>query len=208
MRLFTLRGPVLRVPWPLVIAAWTGQALARGARWLARHPLTVAAVALVWAVVEGFRAYGWPVMVGTAGVVLMTAGVWAEARPAAFDRLVSGPARSWLRRRFVYRRHWADAMAATKLDRGDAVPALLRVTARPGLDTVRVRVLPGQILDDWRAAAPRLAAAFGARVVRVRKLPRAGLLELHVARRPEAEPDRPVPAASTAGRGAFPRAPR
>jgi S-DNA-T family DNA segregation ATPase FtsK/SpoIIIE len=136
--------------------------------------------------------------------------VWVLADPPSFDRFVVAPLRSRWRRQLVYRREWQPAMVVNSLDRDGALPVLRRVVSTTRGDVVRVTILPGQTLDDWRAAAPRLAAAFGVRVVRPRKVAgRPYELELHVRRSVRvtgpAEAAEEPPATP---RGAFPRAPR
>jgi hypothetical protein len=77
-------------------------------------------------------------------------------------------------------------------------------------------MLPGQTVDQWQAAAPRLAQTFGVRQLRARRVAgRAQDVELlvtvrrapvirHVTEPPPALPDPETPAP----RGAFPRQPR
>jgi hypothetical protein len=198
VRLFTLRGPVLRVPWPLVILGWAGRLLWTWTRWLAVHRavagLLALAVVVVWA--------GWPWGGLIVGGLLMAAGTWLEARPARFEE--------WRRGRW-YRRTWEDAMDGCGLVRANVVPVLedVRVSGntRDGmgapwtLDMLTVRVAPGQLVSDWRAVQGRLASAWDLRRVRVHNYPgRTDAVQLACSRhrqltptvdqrRPELHPD-------------------
>src|SRR4051794_19281326 len=96
--------------------------------------------------------------------------VWAD-RWLVWLRL---PMRSWWRGWFIYRHRWAAAMDTAGL----AVawrctlwnPSVLTVTSTLSVDRVRVRMLPGQTVEDYAAAGDRLAQTFGAEAVRVRSV--------------------------------------
>ena len=106
--------------------------------------------------------------------VVVAAGlvVWRVRWPDSFTRRVVWRARGVWRGRWVYRRFWQPAMATTglvtTLDGDEYLPRLLRVASTGSVDRVRVRMLPGQVIEDWAAAGPRLAQTFAATECRVR----------------------------------------
>jgi S-DNA-T family DNA segregation ATPase FtsK/SpoIIIE len=61
-----------------------------------------------------------------------------------------------------------------RFDRREVLPVLKRVRCRAGVDELRVRMVTGQIPDDFAKAAERFAHTFGARAVRVRPHHRRG----------------------------------
>jgi S-DNA-T family DNA segregation ATPase FtsK/SpoIIIE len=64
-----------------------------------------------------------------------------------------------------------DTAGLTKERHGtDYVPPLLRIRSTRSVDRVRVRMLPGQTVEDFGAVAERLAQTFGAEVCRVRSI--------------------------------------
>jgi S-DNA-T family DNA segregation ATPase FtsK/SpoIIIE len=158
-------------------------------RGLLRQPLrlllvlVVVAMLLVVAVVAVLvvREASIPV----AACVLAALGVvvgWRLVWPASFQRRVSWRARAWWRRRWVYRRRWAAVMQTTgltvRVDGTEHLPRLRRVRSTATVDRVTVRLLVGQLVGDYAAAAARLAQAFGARECRVRTTRRGNRVEL------------------------------
>lgn len=237
MRLFTLRGPVIRMPWPLVLAGWAGVRGWQLLRWLAAHGVVTVAMlvvaALWWLAAHGGALF----LVLTAGAVLMGWGWAMEARPRWYVQAVQAVA-SWRRLRW-YERQWQAAMEGAGLTRGDdlPIPVAHRFGGAAGerdLDVLTVRMLPGQVVSDWRVQSIRLAAAFGLQRLRCHPLPgrpgdvqlfgrRYGLTPaaaerwrertlLHPTVQPTVQP--PQPSTAVDGpvdgtpRGAFPRQPR
>jgi S-DNA-T family DNA segregation ATPase FtsK/SpoIIIE len=211
VRLFTLRGPVLRVPWPLVVLGWALRLVVVTVLWVAivarRHPdLAVAAVVLAGAAWLAVELGWWSVVILYVAFIALL--LWRENGPTSFDRWIDTPVRSRVRRRLVYLREWQPAMLLGGLEANGERPVLVRVIAGPYGDTLLVRVVPGQTVEDWRRAAPRLAAAWSARAVRVRRLDPHGRIELAVARRSRpVERRQPAAVAGETPRGAFPRVP-
>jgi DNA segregation ATPase FtsK/SpoIIIE, S-DNA-T family len=105
-----------------------------------------------------------------AGLLVGVRLVWPD-RWLAWLRL---PLRSWWRGWFIYRHRWAAAMdtaGLTTLWRGTVwTPTVVTVTSTLTVDRVRVRMLPGQTVEDYAAVADRLAQTFGASAVRVRSV--------------------------------------
>src|SRR6266540_3752897 len=106
---------------------------------------------------------------GPAGWAHAGACGWAFAHRASFLRFGFYPALGrW--RRWCYRRRWYPAMATAKLavvfDRRTVVPVLKCVRCRPGADELLVRMVTGQIPDDFAKVAERLAHTFAVRSVK------------------------------------------
>ena len=136
--------------------------------------------------------------VALAGLVL-----WRLRWPAGFRVHVRHRVRSWLRG-IAYRAGWRAAMttAGLSLHRGtvELLPKLGKITCTATVDRVRLRMLPGQTLDDYAAVADRLAQTFNAQACRVRSVPRRPhhlVLWLLVAD-PLTEPVPPFPTADDA----------
>lgn len=212
------------MPLWVLAAGWCAGQLLRAVLWLVLHPrsaLALAAAVMAWAVWLrwGWAPYGWSL--SAAAVVL---GTWWARWPASFHRQVTGRLRArW--RRFLYWREWQPAMVTSGLALapalGASLPSLRRVRSDAHRDVLRVRMLPGQTLEQWQAAAPKLATTFSVRAVRVRRVNgRPQDLDVLCLRRALAPPiPAPVPAVTepdpvepeqpaTPRPGAFPRAPR
>lgn len=148
----------------------------RAALWLARHP---GAAALPSAVGLGMAELG-PVTVGgmAGGAALGMAG-WYRAHPDSFDAVASYRLRSW-RRRWLSPyagARWQDALiscdlAPTHRRTGETrCPRLLRVRSySPTIDTLWVRMVPGQHAKQWEARAGELADALRAERVAVERV--------------------------------------
>jgi S-DNA-T family DNA segregation ATPase FtsK/SpoIIIE len=162
-----VRTPILRLPIWLVMTWWFIKGAARIVYLACRYwYLTGPALVLLWL----YSDFGW---YGPAGLVLVLAGAltgwWFGHRPSC-ERFALYPALGrW--RRMTYRRRWLPAMATTKLavafDGATVLPVLLKVRSNRSADRLTVRVVTGQIPDDFAAAAERLAHTFGALGARV-----------------------------------------
>ncbi|MCL2092500.1 MAG: FtsK/SpoIIIE domain-containing protein [Micrococcales bacterium] len=138
--------------------------------WSLRRPvrlarLTVLAV-VAWVVVTG-RAWWLAVAVALLVAVLV---VWWRCWPVAFDHRVTQRARGRVRS-WSYRRRWGVAMTGcgltTKDNDGDRVyPTRSVIWSTKTADWFRVRMLPGQTLNDWNTKAPALAAALDVQTLR------------------------------------------
>lgn len=99
---------------------------------------------------------------------------WRLRWPAGFLRFVRLPARSWRRSWWIYRRRWVAATDTANLtltrNGEEYTPKIIRVRSTLAIDKVSVRMLPGQTIEDYATAAPRLAQTFGAAVCRVRSV--------------------------------------
>ncbi|WP_412747519.1 FtsK/SpoIIIE domain-containing protein [Krasilnikovia sp. M28-CT-15] len=161
-----VRTPVLRVPlwaviaWQLVKAlAWAVRAYVRF--WYVTLPTTF----LTWLYVR----YGWQGLTILFGSAAAIGTGWWFGHQTSCLRFGWWPILArW--RRLVYRRRWQAAMVTAKLavsyDRHTVIPALKRVRCRAGSDLVLVRMVTGQIPDDFARASERLAHTFGVRQVK------------------------------------------
>ncbi len=169
-----LRTPAVRVSAGVVASGWLLRRLWRLVVVIAATPAAIGGLVLV---VVGVLL--WSVspllLLGTVAVlVALVVGcrlIWPE-RWLASLRL---PLRSWWRGWFIYRHRWAAAMDTAGLTtswRGTLWnPTVLTVTSTLSVDRVRVRMLPGQTVEDYAAVSDRLAQTFGATAVRVRSVP-------------------------------------
>lgn len=211
------RAPSIHLPLWLLGLGWLAGRLLVALVWLVLHPrsaaalLTLAGCWLLW-LEQGWRPFLW-----AAALLAVPLGLWWARWPDTFQRHVQARAHAAWRWLWVYRRDWQPAMVTSGLSLapglGGALPTLKGVRVADGWDLVRVRMLPGQTLEQWQTAAPRLAQTWGLRVVRVRRTGDPQMLTLLGRRQvkgslapapatleqPATEPARP--------RGAFPRHP-
>ena len=179
-----LRLNVARVQVPLsaVLAAWAGRRAARGVGWLVRRPWVFAPLLVGWLGVRLLDGRGSTAVVAGVVAVVIALAVWRVAAPDSFTRLVVWRLRGWWRSVRVYRFAWQPAMVTTglavRVDTEEYLPRLLAVRSTPTVDRVFVRMLPGQVLDDWTRVAPRLAQTFDAQDCRVRTTRHRQQLEL------------------------------
>ena len=71
----------------------------------------------------------------------------------------------------------ATAGLVVRFDRHEVLPILKRVRCRRGVDELLIRMVTGQIPDDFAQAAERFTHTFGARAARVRPHPRRPTLD-------------------------------
>lgn len=170
---------VLLVIGPAVAALlcrWLWRRGVRAAGWLIHRPTVLAVLAVVlwlaWKITERGPAFGVVVVTAAVGVLVAV----RVLLPAWFAAGVSSRTGGWWREVRVYRGAWHSAMVTTGLALREGrelhLPRLMWVHTRGGIDLVRVRMLPGQVLEDWAQCAPRLAQTFGTQECRVRTVPR------------------------------------
>jgi S-DNA-T family DNA segregation ATPase FtsK/SpoIIIE len=177
-----VRTPILRLPMWLVLAWYLVKGFAAALVLVCRYwYVTAPATLLLWLYVR----HGWigPVVLLLA-VAALGAG-WRFGHRPSFLRFGFYPVLGRYRR-WVYRRRWHAAMATAKLavtfDRHTVLPVIRRVRCRPGADVVVVRMVTGQIPDDYIKAAERLAHTFGVRQVKAMPGQRFGTVVLHLLR--------------------------
>ena len=180
--MLNVRTPIVRIPLWMVVLWWTVKGVARVVGAYVRFwYVTVPATVLGWL----YLRYGWlgPTIALAAPTILC--GLWAWLHRSSFLRLAWFPAlgryRSWW-----YRRLWHPAMATAHLavtfDRHTVLPVLRRVRCRAGVDELLVRMVTGQIPDDYAKVAERLTHTFAARSVKAIPGARVGLVVLMVLR--------------------------
>ena len=119
--------------------------------------------------------YGTAIPATTLATLTAALVAWRLGHAESFHRFVGWPWRGAWRHRLVYRRGWQPAMVtcglAIRVNGREFVPALLRVTSTATVDRVRVRMLSGQVPEDYAEMSERLARTFGAAACRVRTDP-------------------------------------
>jgi len=193
-----------------VVAAWMARRVAVAGWWAMRHPLAVAlAIAGGWT--WQFTADHGPVPLTAATVVVaVVLLVWRRLHPGSFAHLVAWRCRGLWRSARVYRYCWQPAMVTTgmhvRVDGTEYLPRLLSVRCTEGVDRVRVRMLPGQTLEDWARNGPRLAQTFGAVDCRVRTVRRSRhqLVLWFLVEDPLTQPVKPFEAAEPVNLAALP----
>ncbi|MCX5068751.1 FtsK/SpoIIIE domain-containing protein [Micromonospora lupini] len=156
-----VRLPAWRVPGWLLVFWWLGRGLIRFTVLAARYWwITAPAGLALWLRVE----FGGLVLAGALATIAIGCVVWWRWHPSSWLRFGWYPLVARVRALVVYRPRWASVMAtcglATVFGGDRYVPRLLRVRCDRWGDELTVRMLPGQIPDDWGQAAERLAYAF------------------------------------------------
>ena len=178
-----IRPEVIRVSIWLVLLGWLLRQVLRLVLWVIRTPSAMAAVTVTTAFLAGWHLVHPALPLGVlAGLVLGLIG-WRLRWPTTFEAQVYLRVRTWLRAGLVYRRQWATGMdtAGLLVERRhtDYIPPLVSVRSTRTVDRVRVRMLPGQRVEDYAQVADRLAQTFGAQACRVRSVrKRRHLVEL------------------------------
>jgi hypothetical protein len=180
---FNVRTPILRVPLWMAVVWWLVRGTARLVVvyvrfWYATLPATLLAYL--------YLRFGWAGPVSLLGSLAGLAGAWLVVHRASFLRLGFYPVLGrW--RRMGYRRHWYPAMATARLavsfDRRTVLPVLQKIRSTAACDVVTVRMVTGQIPDDYAAVALRLTHTFGALSCRVTPGRRPDLVVLTLQRR-------------------------
>jgi S-DNA-T family DNA segregation ATPase FtsK/SpoIIIE len=194
----TLRNPFVRFPLWTVLLRYTVQGVVLFVVRLVTRPVFALALADMIGLVVVASLVG-PIAT-LLGFVVAVAGlvVWRRLDRGRFDRWLWWPLRAVIRRLLLYRRWWQPAMTTTGLvegfDRRVFVPELRAVTSFADTDVVRLRMLPGQVREDYIEQAPRLARTFGAYDCRVKPAKRTDEIELWLLRtdrlaQPVAAPD-------------------
>ncbi|ACU35069.1 FtsK/SpoIIIE domain-containing protein [Actinosynnema mirum] len=140
----------------------------RAVRWLVRHP---GALATPGGLAALLLELGPQVTGGVLGGLTAGALGWYRGHPDSFDTWAAPVGRAWRRRwagAYLGPR-WARLMGSCGLTKvhhrtGEVlVPRVLRVRSwSPSIDTVRVRLAPGQALRAFAAVLPELAATLKA----------------------------------------------
>ncbi|WP_435149473.1 FtsK/SpoIIIE domain-containing protein [Micromonospora aurantiaca (nom. illeg.)] len=192
-----VRLPAWRVPGWLLVLWWLARGLFRASVLAVRYWwLTAPAALALWVRAE----FGGLVLAGVALAVAASCVGWWRLHPVSWLRFGWYPLVSRIRALVVYRRRWAAVMATCGLATAFAgdryVPHLLKVRSDRFGDELTVRLLPGQIPDDWGQAAERLAYAFRRRSGQARSTDRPDRVVVRLVRRdPLAAVVAPLPVA-------------
>jgi hypothetical protein len=161
-----VRVPIIHIPVWLVVLGEGVKLLARIVVAFVRYwYITIPAGFLTWFT----QRFGWEGLVMLLGSLVLVLGGWWLAHEDSYRRFCWWPVLSrW--RRFVYRRRWTAAMVTASLsvtyDAHTLIPVLRRVRCRTGADFVVVRMVTGQIVDDFAKVSERLAETFHVRQVK------------------------------------------
>lgn len=171
----TLRPESVRVSVTLLLLGWLCRRVWRLLILILTSPAAIIAVLVLASAILVWRRHG-PAPVAVALVLIVTVlTAWWLRWPAGFDRHVRCRVRGWVRGLLVYRRVWLAAMTTAGLsmhrDTTPLLPRLGKVTSTSSIDRARLRMLPGQTLDDYAAVSDRLAQTFGVQACRVRSVP-------------------------------------
>lgn len=170
-----LVNETVRISMWAVLLGWLARRLFRLLVVVLRSPSILAVLTVIAITLAVWHSLG-PVPVLVAAAVLVVASVgWRLRWPAGFDRLVRCSWRSWWRSLLIYHWRWSQAMtgAGLAVRRKDTqyLPVLVRIRCTRSVDRVRVRLLPGQTLDDYAGVADRLGQTFGTLDCRIRSVP-------------------------------------
>lgn len=193
-----VRTPVIRVPLWLMAGWWCVKGLTMLVVLACRYWWVTGPVLLLGGL---WLRFGWPGPVVPLATLVVALVWWRLGHRRSFDRWCRWPVLArW--RRWRYRRRWWAAMATAGLmvrfDGHEVLPILKRVICRPGVDVLLVRMVTGQIPDDFAALAERFTHTFGVRGVRVRPHRRPDLVWLTLLRRdPLATVVDPMPVTAT-----------
>jgi DNA segregation ATPase FtsK/SpoIIIE, S-DNA-T family len=171
-----LRAASVQIPLSWWVAAWFGHKVGAGIRSLFGHPLILGGLLVASAGMWLLPRYGTAIPGTVPGLLTGVLVTWRVAHAESFHRFVGWPWRGAWRQRLVYRRLWQPAMVNTglgeHLNGREFIPTLLRVTSTGTVDVVRVRMLAGQVPEDYAQVADRIARTFGAAECRVRTDPK------------------------------------
>ncbi|WP_045747633.1 FtsK/SpoIIIE domain-containing protein [Actinoplanes rectilineatus] len=173
-----VRTPFVKIPlWMAIVwqvfktVAWLVMAYVRN--WYATAPIT----GMVWL----YFAHGWQALAALVGGTAVVATGWSFAHRKSWLRFGCWPVLARIRR-LAYRRRWMAAMVTANLsisyENRTIIPLIRRVRCRAGCDEVLVRMVTGQIPDDFAKASERLAHTFGVRQVKAVPGPTYGTVVL------------------------------
>ena len=177
-----LRPATWRVGVKWALLAYLLAGLARLVAWMVRHPWIVALIAAAVGMQVSMSVYGTTATVTPLVSLAGLLAAWRWRWPSSFYRLVWWPVKAIIRRAWIYRRGWQPAMTTVGLveryNDHEFLPTLRKVRCVGYVDRVTVKMLPGQILDDYADQGERLAMTFGSRDCRVTTGKRHGELDL------------------------------
>jgi S-DNA-T family DNA segregation ATPase FtsK/SpoIIIE len=182
-----VRTGSVRVGLVIIVAVWLIRRLIAAVVIITRTPLLLAVVLVAIGLVLLWTNVGpWSATAAVLSLMVGLAG-WRLWWPASFAAVVGNRARALARWFWTYRRVWQPAMITANLaqhrDGTEYLPQLLAVTSTRWVDRVRVRLLPGQTLDDWADMAHRLAQSFAVDSCRIHSTNDVQVVEVWCLRR-------------------------
>ena len=160
------RGPVEVGRRSIQLGIWSQLALwllTKTAR-LVVHILSRAHWLVLLVALVVYLGYGLASLVAYVLILALVLGVWAWRSPDTFRRRITQRLRGSWRLLSIYRYRWQPVITSDKVrlvsQRAAMLPKLRYVRSSSGVDVVRVRMLPGQLLRDWVAVSDRLAIGF------------------------------------------------
>ena len=182
-----VRTESVRVGLVIVVAVWLIRRLITAVMMTCRTPLLFAAIVTVIGLVLLWSNLGGWSAAAAASLILLGLVTWRVRRPDTFTMILGNRARSLGRWFGTYRRCWQPAMITANLaqrrDGTEYLPQVLGVASSRWVDRVRVRVLPGQTLDDWADVAHRLAQSFAVDSCRVHSTSDVQVVQIWALRR-------------------------
>ncbi|MFI6228509.1 FtsK/SpoIIIE domain-containing protein [Micromonospora echinospora] len=140
----------------------------RAVWWCLRHPVATASAA---SAVTLYVEFDWPGLVVPLVLMAAVSLVWGWRHESSWWAWLAGPLLGFVRRVFVYRRVWREAMTlcglAETYDHRRVLPELLRVRSDQALDVLTIRMVRGQTPEQFQKVSANLAYAFGRRHARV-----------------------------------------
>jgi S-DNA-T family DNA segregation ATPase FtsK/SpoIIIE len=184
------RSPIYRTPGWMVAMVQLFRTLWWLARFLARHPVADAVIAVLAAT---WFYLGWPGLLGVSFAIVTALILWWRWWPTSFSQhVVDRARRRW--RTWFYRRRWPAVMTIANLavvyQRRLLLPVLGRVEVTECVDRVSVGLVSGQSSADFAARADNLAQAFRALLCRVRSH-KPGMIVLEFVRKDRSQRSSP-----------------
>jgi hypothetical protein len=174
----TVATPFVRIPLWMALTWWCVKTLALAVFHACRLWYITGPVVLL---LRLYAKYDWYGPVGLVCTLAVVCTAWCYGHHASFLRFGWYPTLGRYRR-WLYRRRWHPAMATARLavpfDGHTVLPILKRVRVRAVSDELLVKMVTGQIPDDFAKAAERLAHTFDVRAVKVLPGPKAGYVVL------------------------------
>jgi S-DNA-T family DNA segregation ATPase FtsK/SpoIIIE len=165
----------VRISVAAVLFGWLARRLWRLLMLVLQSPSTLAILTVIAIGLGVWHTFGPLPLLAAAGLIAGALVGWWVRWPASFERWVRCAWRSWWRSGLVYRWRWSAGMTSAGLhvrrDQTEFLPAMVGVSSTGSVDRVRVRMLPGQTLDDYAGVADRLAQTFGTLDCRIRSVP-------------------------------------
>ncbi len=169
-----VRWEAVRISMWALILGWLVKTLVKIVVITVCSPVAMTLIALSLVTWVLHRYAGLAAVLTFYGLVVLTLMLVRWRCPDLFERRVRLVARSRWRRWSNYRYRWPASMATAGLNhhRGghEYLPTLRAVSSTRSVDRVRVRMLPGQTVEDWAKVSDRLCQTFGAQDCRVRSV--------------------------------------